>query len=1104
MNQPRPDLESILLGALELEPAAQGPYLDERCGDDAHLRQSIEALLAAHDEMEDSFLLQTQAELAGEQANADTAGSPYRLIKQIGEGGMGTVWLAQQTEPIKRIVAIKLIKAGMDSRQVLARFEAERQALALMDHPNIARVLDAGMTQDRRPYFAMEFVQGVPLTEFCNRGQLTVRQRLELFLPICNAVQHAHQKGIIHRDLKPSNILVCLYDGKPVPKVIDFGLAKAFHQSLTERTLQTAHGMMVGTPLYMSPEQADANNDDIDTRTDVYSLGVILYELLTGTTPLEQEHLREAAVAEVLRLIKDVEPPRPSTRLSQSDSLPSVAAQRNIDPAHLKRSVSGDLDWVVMRALEKDRNRRYESASGLAADIQRHLSDEPVSAGPPSARYRVQKFIKRNRAAVITTGIVAVALVLGVVGTTGGLVWALAEKGRADQQAANARQAAESEAKQRQVAEASEERARIEASRSAAVAEFLQDALAGVGPSVALGRDTTLLEEILQRTTEKIETELKNQPEVEATIRSTLSATYGELALYEEAENHTRRALELYQDLHSNDHADKAQQLGRLGVIFELQGKVTAAERYYQDSLTMHERLNSTADDETEGETLRDFATLLTFTDRPAEARELLDKALEKFRQLYGGDEHADVATIFTALGNLERSERNFEVARGHYERALQIHQRVLPAKHPFIMTDMRNLAGLMHAAGDSDEAEQLLRQAIALQQQVLDQHPHLAETLHDLGWLLNDQGRFDEAEEAFQKALSIGRLSLSEDHPQIRNYLTALAILYGADGRQEEALAMHRTVLELDLRSEGGDRYLITTYNNIAYSLMELERPEEAEEMYRKAILIGESEWPDGSRQLATCLNNLGRCCRQMGRMDEALAHFERALEMRQQVFGEKHAQVANTLTDLGSVYADQGNLEQAEKLSRMAVAMFEESLGPKNLYTAIARGKLAGVLDLRGKVEEAEAILRETLAPINEAYGPTHRRTLQHRAQLGHTLAQRGQWEEARVELDHVLDNAFSRDDPPHPNLKGRDLARTQIWMAEVLIQQKAFARAEELLLAAEVYAEVHGGLGNNSTVPANVLVQLYESWHLADPTAGHDTQAAKWREKAARIEQ
>src|SRR6201993_2161274 len=350
----------------------------------------------------------------------------YKLLEQIGEGGMGTVWIAEQIQPVRRKVALKLIKAGMDSKTVLARFEAERQALALMDHPNIARVLDGGTTESGRPFFVMEHVKGIPFTKYCDEARLSVQERLALFMPVCHAVQHAHQKGVIHRDLKPSNILVCLYDGVPIPKVIDFGLAKAMHHPLTEHTLHTAQGLMMGTPLYMSPEQAEVNNLDVDTRTDIYSLGVMLYELLTGTTPLKRKRFKEAAWLDMLRLIKEEEPPRPSTRLSGSGTLPNVAAQRKLEPAKLTKLVRGDLDWIVMKALDKERGRRYETANGLARDLQNYLADEPVEATPPSRGYRLRKFARKHKKALGTTVAFVALLVAGLVLSTLLTVWAMA------------------------------------------------------------------------------------------------------------------------------------------------------------------------------------------------------------------------------------------------------------------------------------------------------------------------------------------------------------------------------------------------------------------------------------------------------------------------------------------------------------------------------------------------------------------------------------------------------------------------------------------------------------------------------------------------------
>jgi tetratricopeptide (TPR) repeat protein len=414
-------------------PAEQAAYVDEACRGDPRLRAAVEALLRARASDPD-FLEQPAGSLAGttdapvghpsavsaQPASTEKLGGVladrYRLLEEIGQGGMGTVWMAQQTVPVKRLVAVKLVKPGMDSKAVLARFEAERQALALMDHPNIAKVFDAGTTEPNgrtsvglgRPFFVMELVKGVPITEFCDKHRLTPRQRLELFVPVCQAIQHAHQKGVIHRDLKPSNVLVALYDDKPVPKVIDFGVAKATGVQLTEETLHTSFGAVVGTVEYMSPEQATFNQLDIDTRSDIYSLGVLLYELLTGTTPLQKKRVREATLLEVLRLVREEEPPRPSTRLSTTEELPSIAANRGVEPKKLRGLVRGELDWIVMKALEKDRNRRYETANGLAIDVQRYLADEVVAARPPSAGYRIRKFARRNRAHL------ALATALGV------------------------------------------------------------------------------------------------------------------------------------------------------------------------------------------------------------------------------------------------------------------------------------------------------------------------------------------------------------------------------------------------------------------------------------------------------------------------------------------------------------------------------------------------------------------------------------------------------------------------------------------------------------------------------------------------------------------
>src|SRR5437868_2534651 len=420
--------KEIFEQALDITPTEERlRFLTSACGKDAVLLARVQALLRA-DESAESFL--PEQPKAGAVRITEKPGDRidrYKLLQQIGEGGCGTVYMAEQTEPVRRRVALKVIKLGMDTKQVIARFEAERQALALMDHPHIAKVLDAGATETGRPYFVMDLVRGIPITQFCDDNRLTPRERLELLVAVCQAVQHAHQKGIIHRDLKPSNVLVTLQDGAPAVKVIDFGIAKALgQQRLTDKTLVTGFAQMIGTPLYMSPEQAEMSGQDADTRTDIYSLGVLLYELLTGTTPFDKERLKEANYEELRRIIREEEPAKPSTRISTlGQAATIVSANRKSEPRRLNQLFRGELDWIVMKALEKDRNRRYETASSFAADVQRYLHDEPVQACPPSALYRFRKFARRNKVALLTATVIASAVLLAVAGlaTSTALVW---------------------------------------------------------------------------------------------------------------------------------------------------------------------------------------------------------------------------------------------------------------------------------------------------------------------------------------------------------------------------------------------------------------------------------------------------------------------------------------------------------------------------------------------------------------------------------------------------------------------------------------------------------------------------------------------------------
>jgi len=728
-----PKANTLLLEAAELPPGkSREDLLAEACGNDAELRQQVDALLLAGDQA-GSFLESPTSDESPtilQPPLIDLRGTvvgPYKLLQQIGEGGMGIVFMAEQTKPVQRFVALKIIKPGMDSRQVIARFEAERQALALMDHPNIAHVFDAGTTETGQPYFVMELVKGVPVTRYCDEHRLTVRERLELFIPVCHAIQHAHQKGIIHRDLKPSNVLVALYDGRPVPKVIDFGVAKATGPKLTERTLFTEFGAIIGTFEYMSPEQAVLNQLDVDTRTDVYTLGVLLYELLTGTTPFDHQRLKITALAETLQIIREEDPPRPSTRLSTTSDLPSIAANRGTEPTRLRGLVQVELDWIVMKCLEKDRDRRYETANGLVHDVERYLADEPVQAGPPSAAYRFRKFARRNKVALATSVIVAASLLLGTVVS----VWQATLALRAER-LAESRLEAEQEARQQATAETK---------KATAINDLLRQMLETANPDASRGSDYTV-RQMLDDFSEKLEDQLKDQPESEAAIRATIGNAYRRLGLLDKAELHLNESLGLRRRIHGLDHPQIADSLVDSAWLEFEKGELTRAEDFARDALAIHRKLKSP-----DSSTIRArdiLALILWQQGRFREMEEVGEEILAiSRRQPDGLREAAEVlsrmADIATQRGDAVQGE---QLAR----EAVELHSERHRGNHLGSAYGLEQLGGALLAQQKLDEAEQCYREALTIFRELYDDsHVAVVQAVSRLANVLRIKG--DEAE---------------------------------------------------------------------------------------------------------------------------------------------------------------------------------------------------------------------------------------------------------------------------------------------------------------------------------------------------------------------
>jgi tetratricopeptide (TPR) repeat protein len=988
--------KSLFLNASDLaDPVERAAYLERECGGDAELRGRVEALLRANDAAPlppaasadatvDSGARDQDLDVTGTHTpqpdNSTTSdyrpqiepglviASRYTLVQKIGEGGMGEVWVARQTEPVKRKVALKLIKTGMDSRAVVARFEQERQALAMMDHPNIARVLDGGMTPTGQPFFVMELVNGLPLMKFCDEARLTPRQRLELFVPICQAVQHAHQKGIVHRDLKPANILITLIDARPVPKVIDFGVAKAIAGKLTDESMSTQFGAIVGTLEYMSPEQAGFSGDDIDTRSDIYSLGVILYELLTGLRPLDARHLKKAVLTEMLRLIREEEPSKPSTRLSTDESLPSLAALRQTEPRKLMALLRGELDWVVLKCLEKQRERRYETANGLARDIQRYLADEVVEARPPSAGYRLKKFVRRHKGQVIAAGLILFILLAGIAGTTGGLIRAKQQELVAIKAAENERQAKVHEAEKAEgerQAKLDAEARQQEAERNLAFAKkgnaILGSVFAGLEPKKIAESGRPLqdfLRENLKQAVRDLDGAAIGDPLEVAEMQLTLGQSLLGLGEFKLAIEVIQKALETRSTKLGPDHLNTLACMSLLAVAYRADGNVLKALALDKETLALT-KAKLGPDDPSTLISMNNLAAGYRAAGKQNEALELLGEVFERTKGRFGVDDPLtlvsmhNLAVAYWDAGKLEKAlpllEEEFELTKAR-----------LGVDHPNTLTSMGTLGMFYIDAKKLDKALPWLEETFKRMTAKLGpDHPSTLTAMNNLAEGYRDAEKLDRALPMFEEALRLTRIKLGSDHPNTLTTMNNLADAYRDAGNLDRALPLYEETLTLSKAKLGPDHpSTLTTMNNLALGYREAGKLDLALPLQEEALKLMKAKLGPDHPDTLNCLGNLGKAYFQSGQGEKAAATLTEFIAGMRKLRGNDSSKIAGLLAKVSQDLLSCGQHVAAESMLRELLAV-RATREPDVWTTFCTQSQLGGALLGQKKYIDAEPLL-------------------------------------------------------------------------------------------------------------------------------------------------
>jgi len=903
---------------------------------------------------------------------------PYRILGPLGEGGMGTVYLAEQTKPLHRRVALKIIRLGGDSKIAIARFETEREALALMNHRNVAKVLHAGKTKTGQLYFVMELVPGIPITEYCDKHRLDTDERLHLFIDVCHGVQHAHQKGIIHRDLKPSNVLVMVEDNEPVPKVIDFGLAKAMQRSLTQLPFATEQGHPVGTFAYMSPEQAEMTALNIDTRTDIYSLGVILYELLVGALPLDTHTLLQAGMTGIPRIIREVEPPKPSTRVSslEPDST-TVTQQRRTDLRTLSRQISGDLDNIVMKCLWKDRTGRYDTAKDLAVEIDRYLSSEPVLAKPRGAGYLLRKFVRRNRGPVLAAATFLMLLIAGLTGTTFGLLQVQRERTYAEQ-------ARNDESAQRRIAEGEKTKAIAARDEAEAVTQFLSDTLGSVDPGKQ-GKDVTV-REILDKAAETVGQRFSDKPLIRARLFSTIGWAYFSLGLYDSAATYTTDAAVIYRQTKGEQDPGTLAATSQLAAIIGAMGGLASAEAQLRATLEIQRRILGDEHSATLA-SMNSLAVNLLSQRRYAEAEQFFRKVLEIAHGVQADDDPKTLAFV-NNLANCLNAQGRYVEAKELFNKALETERRVLGDAHPTTLSSMNNFANSLFGQGQYTEAEELHRKTLEIRHRTLgDDHPDTLSSMNNLANSLYAQGRYTESEELHRRTLEARRRVLGEDHPDTLQSMTNLTSNLLDQGRNVEAEELSRKTLEARRRVQREEHPdTLASINSLAACLNALGRYAEAESLYRQTLAIQRRVVGEEHLDTLISMNNLAVCLYSLGRYAEAEELLHKSLEIERRVLPVRHPIVAKTLYILCGLMNKAQRWGEGESYCREAESIWSSQLLRSHPARQGNLTLIAEILVAQSRFSEAESMLLQNYEAVQLAGSIRQSETKKNAERLAH----------------------------------------------------------------------------------------------------------------------